>query len=98
MSVTLLAAQTGAGNTSEFRIRGGSTNDGVTIVAAPFLVTTEECDLEQNIDGTFRKVQEGVLTATVLKFVLSDPGLYRISKDVSATATGVFMEGKAKLL
>lgn len=97
MSVTLLAKQTGAGNTSEFRIRG--ILDKVTIVADPFVVSAEECDLEQKVDGTnWRKVTTGVLTATVLKFVLSDPGHYRISKDVTATATGVFLEGKCKLL
>ena len=97
MAVILLAAQTGAGNTSEFRLRGF--NDKVTIVADPFLVSAEECDLEQNVDGTnWRKVTEGILTATTKKFVLSDPGRYRISKDVTATATAIFMEGKAKLL
>ncbi len=99
MSVTLLAAQTGAGNTSEFRIRGGNTGDKVTIVAAPFIVSAEECDLEQTIDGTtWLKVTTGIITATTKKFVLSDPGHYRVSKDITATATGIFLEGKAKLL
>lgn len=97
MAVTLLAAQTGAGNTSEFRIRG--LDDKVTLVADPLLVSAEECDLEQKVDGTnWRKVTEGVLTATTKKFVLSDPGHYRISKDVTATATAVFLEGRVKLL
>jgi hypothetical protein len=100
MAIVILAATTSAANSSEFRVRGG--NDKVTIVADPPLAGAEQCDLDLSTDGgtTWLRMQDGVLTATIAerKFVLADPGHYRVAKDVTASATALKLEGRCKLL
>ncbi len=83
MSVRLLATQTGAGDSSEFRIRGGNTGDIVTIMAQPAIVSAEECDLEQSVNGTnWHKVTIGALSASIFAFTVSNPGV------INATVIG----------
>ncbi len=91
---TLLAAQTGAGNSEQFYIKQGEV---ATLICSPDLAGSETADVQISHDNgtTFVDYQDGgaiELSATKNAMRLYGPGLYRVAKDSTIGATGIFLQ------
>lgn len=94
---TILADATGAGQSSKFWV---GTNETATVIAEPILAGVEKGTLQiTNDDGTTwinalngDTPESNELSATTTVIYVKGPGLYRIDKDATAGATGIYMQ------
>ena len=91
---TILAAATGAGNSSHFYVGPGS---NVTVMTDVDLAGAETADIQISHDNgtTFKDYQDGAaveLTATLNALRLYGPSVYRVAKDATVSATAILLQ------
>lgn len=91
---TLLAAQTGAGNSAAFYVPQML---NATVICSPDLAGAETADIQISHDDgtTWVDYQDGAaveLTATQNGLRLYGPALFRVAKDATTGATGIYLQ------
>lgn len=91
---TLLAAQTGAGNSASFYVPQML---NATVICSPDLGAGETADIQISHDDgtTWVDYQDGAaveLTETQNAIRVYGPGLFRVAKDATSGATGIFLQ------
>ena len=89
----ILAAQTGAGNSLPFYV---GSHQKATVMASPNLAGGETADVQVSHDDgtTWIDIQDTSaleLSATRTMLQLDGPALYRLAKDSTAGATGLYL-------
>jgi len=92
-ALTKLAAVTGAAQSSEFFVRQ---EEKITVMCSPNLVSAETAQIQISHDDgtTWVDANNGTalqLTATINMIVLDGPGIYRVDKDATVSATGIYV-------
>lgn len=95
MAKTLLAPQTGAGASSQFKVSSEQNGQRPVSVIATGLAGAENADLQVNANDVWQDVfQDSAqvrLTATNNMVTVYGPGLYRVDKEATAGAAGIFL-------
>ena len=91
---TLLTAQTGAGNSDSFYVPQMLNR---TLIVSPDLAGSETADVQISHDDgtTWADYLDGIaveLTATKNSLRLYGPAWFRVAKDVTAGATGIYLQ------
>ncbi len=90
MATTLLTAKTGADASAKFRVKDSRVSVSVVGIAG-----VENADLQIYADDDWRDVYQAAaqvrLTATNNVIMIEAPGLYRVDKEVTASATGIYL-------
>jgi len=99
MPKELLAKTTGAGNSADFYV---SRDQVVSVMTSPNLAGSETADIQLSYDKgqtfvDYIDVSAVELTATKNAIRLYGPMLYRVAKDSTSTATGIYLHNLENL-
>ena len=92
-ALTKLAATTGADQSDTFFVRQ---DEKVLVMCSPNMVSAEAAQIQITHDDgtTWVDANNGALlelTATTNHLVLDGPGVYRVDKEATVTATGIYV-------